>query len=145
MPPISTCLSDADIERIGRGVIDRTLPKPDWTHAAHFAAAVWLLTRPDRDAFREMPGLIRAYNEATGVENTDTSGYLETITLASLRAARAHLAEAPGAPLSERLATLLGGPHGGSAWPLAYWSKPVLFSPAARRAWVNPDLQPLPF
>ncbi|HEX7884720.1 MAG TPA: hypothetical protein VF474_01970, partial [Phenylobacterium sp.] len=85
-------LSDDDIARIGRGVADRTLPKPEWTHAAHFAAAFWLLTRPQGDAEAEMPGLIRAYNAATGVENTDTSGYHETITLASLRAARAWLA-----------------------------------------------------
>jgi hypothetical protein len=50
--------SDADIERIGTGALTRTLPKPEWTHAAHFAAAFWLLTRPDRDAMREMPGLL---------------------------------------------------------------------------------------
>ena len=34
-----TSLSDTDIDRIARGVIDRTLPKAEWTHAAHFAAA----------------------------------------------------------------------------------------------------------
>lgn len=40
--------TDAAIEHIALGVIDRTLPKTDWTHAAHFAAAVWLLRyRPD--------------------------------------------------------------------------------------------------
>ncbi len=77
--------SDADIERIGRGIIDRSLPKAEWTHAAHFAAAFWLLRSPERDALREMPGFIRAYNEATGTPNTDTGGYHETITLASLR------------------------------------------------------------
>ena len=38
MPPH---LSDADIERIALGVVDRTLPKPEWTHAAHFAAALF--------------------------------------------------------------------------------------------------------
>ena len=64
--------SDADIERIGRGLIDRSLPKPEWTHAAHFAAAFWLLRRPDKDAVRDMPGFIRAYNEATNTPNTDT-------------------------------------------------------------------------
>ena len=47
------------------------------------------------NAFREMPGLIRAYNESTGVPNTDTGGYHETITLASLRAACAWLARRP--------------------------------------------------
>jgi hypothetical protein len=139
------CLTDADIERIAEGVRDRTLPKPQWTHAAHFAAALWLLTRPDGDPFRDMPGLIRAYNEATGVANTDTEGYHETITQASLSAARAHLAACRGASLSQALASLLAGPFGRSDWLLAYWSRSLLFSPAARRAWIEPDLQPLPF
>lgn len=135
--------TDEEIARIAARVLDRTLPKPEWTHAAHFAAALWMLRH--RDAFAEMPGAIRAYNEATGVPNTDTDGYHETITLASLRAARAHLAQAAGAPLSERLETLLAGPCGKSDWLKAYWSKPVLFSPLARRTWVEPDLQRLPF
>jgi hypothetical protein len=137
--------SDADIERIGLGVLTRTLPKPEWTHAAHFAAAIWLLSRPDRDAVREMPGLIRAYNEATGVANTDRSGYHETITLASLKAARAWLHARPHKPLHVSLLELLASNYGRSDWLLAYWSRPLLFSVEARRAWVEPDLAPLPF
>src|SRR5687768_10483767 len=123
MPPYT----HADIERIGRGVRDRTLPKPEWTHAAHFACALWALTRPDMDAFRDMPGLIRAYNEATGVPNTDTDGYHETITMASLRAAEAWLKARARAPLPETLAGLLASDHGRSDWLLRYWSKARLF------------------
>ncbi|MBW8814693.1 MAG: hypothetical protein JF588_14830 [Caulobacterales bacterium] len=141
MPP----LTDADIARIAAGVIDRSLPKPEWTHAAHFAAGLWLHAAPGYDAPRDMPALIRAYNEATGVANTDTEGYHETITQASLRCAGSWLAARPDAPLSEILAALMASPHGRSDWLLAHWTKPVLFSPAARRAWVEPDLQPLPF
>jgi hypothetical protein len=137
--------TDTDIARIGEGVIARTLPKAEWTHAAHFAAAVWVLTRPHLDAFRDMPGLIRAYNEATDTPNTDTGGYHETITLASLRATRAHLAARPDASLSAALAELLAGPFGRSDWLLAHWSKDRLFSVEARRTWVEPDIQPLPF
>lgn len=137
--------TDTDIARIGEGVIARTLPKPEWTHAAHFAAALWVLTRPHLDARRDMPGLIRAYNEATGTPNTDTSGYHETITQASLRGARAHLAARPGANLSHVLADVLAGPLGRSDWLLAYWTKDRLFSVEARRRWVEPDLRPLPF
>ena len=137
--------SEAEISRIGRGVLDRSLPKPEWTHAAHFAAAFWVLHHPDMLAERDMPGLIRAYNEATGVPNTDTSGYHETITLASLRVARAWLAERPDAPLHTSLQELLTSRYARSDWLLSYWSKPVLFSVAARRAWIEPDLQPLPF
>ncbi|MFZ5720934.1 MAG: hypothetical protein ACOY5Y_15850 [Pseudomonadota bacterium] len=135
--------TDDEIDAVARGMIARTLPKAEWTHAAHFAAAVWILTRPDMDAFRDMPGLIRAYNEATGGRNTDTEGYHETITQASLRAAAHHLT--PGAPLSAALANLLAGPCGRSDWLLAHWTKERLFSVEARRAWMEPDLQPLPF
>lgn len=149
MPPTSSlsrpALSDGDIARIGAGLIDRSLPKAEWTHAAHFAAALYLLTRPGIDAPRDMPGLIRAYNAATGGENTDTAGYHETITQASLRAARHALDAAPHAPLARVLADLLAGPCGRSDWLLAHWSREVLFSVDARRHWRDPDLQPLPF
>ncbi len=137
--------SDADIERIGRGLIDRSLPKPEWTHAAHFAAAFWLLRRPDRDAVRDMPGLIRAYNEATNTPNTDTGGYHHTITLASLRAASAWLGSRPHASLHAALEELLASSFGRSEWLLTYWTRPVLFSVAARRGWIEPDVKPLPF
>ncbi len=33
--------SDIEIDRIGRGLLDRSLPKAEWTHAGHFAAAFW--------------------------------------------------------------------------------------------------------
>ncbi len=134
-------ISDVDIERIARGLMDRTLPKADWTHAAHFAAALWLLRHRGDAAFREMPPLIRAYNESTGVANTDTGGYHETITVASLRLARAWLAERPGVSLHAALAELLASPYGRSNWLLAYWSRELLFSVTARRAWVDPDLR----
>lgn len=137
--------TDADIERIGLGVAERTLPKPEWTHAAHFAAAFWVLRRSGVRAERDMPKLIRAYNLSTGVANTDSSGYHETITIASLRAARDWLAKRPEKALHEALDELLDSAYGRSDWLLEYWSKPVLFSVMARRAWIDPDVKPLPF
>ena len=81
--------SEAEITRIGEGLFACTLPRTEWTHAAHFAAALWLMRyRPELDAAVTMPGLIRAYNESVGRVNDDSGGYHETITLASLRAAR---------------------------------------------------------
>jgi hypothetical protein len=138
--------TNEEIERIGAGLIDRTLPKSQWSHAAHFAAAVWLLScRQDLDAARDMPGFIRAYNEATGVANTDTGGYHETITQASLRAARHFLARAPERGLCDTCNALLASPCGKSDWLLTYWTRELLFSVQARRFWVDPNLQPLPF
>ncbi|KPF62634.1 hypothetical protein IP88_14395 [alpha proteobacterium AAP81b] len=139
-------LSDAAIARIAAGLLDRSLPKAEWTHAGHFAAALWLLRwQQGFDGPRDLPAIIRAYNEATGGVNSDSEGYHETITLASIRAASAALADGAGAPLSEILATLLAGPLGRSDWPLGYWHEDTLFSVAARRDWVEPDRAALPF
>ncbi len=135
--------TEADVERVGLGLLDRSLPKPEWSHAGHFAATLWLLRhRPDLALETAMPPLIRAYNEATGVANTDTGGYHETITLASIAAARAFLARQGGAPLHEAMERLMAGPLGRPEWLLAYWSKATLFSVCARQRWIEPDLAP---
>ncbi len=144
MRPFTPFTSNDEIAAIARGLVDHTLPKPSWTHAAHFASALWLL-HAEVDCFREMPSMIRAYNEATGVANTDTSGYHETITMASLRSARAFFREHPARPLFETCNALLTSPLGASNWLLAYWSRPRLFSVEARRAWLDPDLAPFPY
>ena len=58
---------DGAIERLTLRMIDRTLPKADWTHAGHFAAALWLLRlRPELTKPARMRRLITRYNEATG-------------------------------------------------------------------------------
>lgn len=140
-----TITTDTDIERVARGVIERSLPKAEWTHAAHFAAALWLLRHRD-NVPAIMPGLIRAYNEAVGTANTDTSGYHETITQASLRAARHVLDRFPtDTPLHTVLNALMASEFGQSDWLLGYWSRDRLFKPDARRRWIEPDLQPLTF
>lgn len=137
---------EAAVDSIGRRFAARTLPHAEWTHAGHFAAAVWMLARhPVPPPERVMPDMIRAYNLAVGTPNTDTGGYHETITQASLRAARAALAAAPGAGLHLVCNRLLAGPCGDPDWLLAYWSRAALFSVRARSAWLPPDRAALPF
>lgn len=138
--------TNEEIEHIAMGVKTRTLPKSAWTHAAHIAAAVWFLCDETCDAEAVMPDMIRTYNEATGVANTDTDGYHETITRASLRAARHYVRAAPrSAGAVDIVNEILAGPLGASDWLLAYWSETVLFSVAARRNWTAPDRAPFPF
>ena len=138
---------DGAIERLTLRMIDRTLPKADWTHAGHFAAALWLLRlRPELTKPARMRRLITRYNEATGTPNTDSGGYHHTITRASMRAASDHLGRyGPDAPLSAVLAALMASPLGRPGWLLAYWRRETLFGADARRRWVAPDLAPLPF
>jgi hypothetical protein len=139
--------SEAEIHRIGEEFLACTLPRDAWTHAAHFAASLWLMRyRPDLDAPREMPRLIRAYNESVGRVNDDHGGYHETITLASLRALRGVLdANPPGMPVYEIVNALMASGLGNPNWLLEYWSRDLLMSVEARRQWREPDLKSLPF
>ena len=141
-----TFRSDAEIVRIGEGLLARSLPRADWTHEAHLAATTWLLTRrPDVDLDTALPGIIRAYNESAGGVNDDTQGYHETITRLFLRGARLFLAEADSdAPLRELVNELLLSPVGSRDWPLRFYSAERLFSVEARRHFVPPDLAALP-
>jgi hypothetical protein len=138
--------TDSDIARIGEGLINCTLPKPEWTHAAHVAAAAYIIAaRTDLDAEADMPGIIRRYNLATGGVNSDSAGYHHSITLASLAAVRAGLALAPDGPIAQHVNALLAGLLGDKYWPERFWTRALLFSVAARRGWVAPDKAALPF
>ncbi len=139
-------ISDDEVAALGAGFLDLSLPKSSWTHAAHFASTLWLMScRPDVDPPRDLPHFIRRYNEATGGTNSDTEGYHETITQASIRAARAFLAANPGTRLFLVCNRLMTSSLGEPDWLLAYWSRDRLFSTQARRVWVPPDIQVLPF
>ncbi len=137
--------TDAEIRRIGVGLLDRSLPRADWTHEAHLAACHWIVTdRPDIDPERDMRGIISGYNAAVGGVNDDTQGYHETITRCFIHAVRLQVATGGGRPLVERVNALLASPFGSRDWPLAFFSRERLFSVAARREFVEPDLAPLP-
>ena len=138
--------TDAEIIRLGEGLLARTVPRSDWTHEAHLAATTYLLTRrPDIDLDAELPGIIRSYNESVGGVNDDTQGYHDTITRVFLHGVRLFLSEAdPRTPLHDLVNALLLSPMGKRDWPLRFYSPDRLFSVEARRAFVTPDLRALP-
>ena len=136
---------DEAVRRLGEAMLARTLPKAEWTHEAHLATCLWLLLeRPDILPERDLPALIRRYNESVGGVNDETQGYHETITQISIRGARAFLARTDAAlPLAERVNALLRAPEGRRDWPLRFYSHERLFSKEARLGWVEPDLAAL--
>jgi hypothetical protein len=138
--------SDAEIAHLGEGLLARTLARAEWTHEAHLAATTYLLVkRPDVDLDARLPDIIRGFNESVGGVNSDTEGYHETITRVFLHGVRLFLAEAnPSEPLHELVNELLLSPMGRRDWPLRFYSRERLFSVAARREFVAPDLSALP-
>ena len=135
---------DSAIRRAGEAMIACTLPKPAWTHEAHLATCAWIILEcSDLVAERDLPRLIRRYNESVGGVNDETQGYHETITQVFVRGVRLSLSGSEG-PLAERVNTLLLSPQGRRDWPLGFYSRERLFSVEARLGWVEPDLRPLP-
>ena len=117
---------------------NRTLPKPEWTHEAHLIVC-WYALRDMRveEAIAYLPMSIRAYNEVTGTPNTDSSGYHETLTRYYVEAV-AQLADQP-------LENVYNAGECRREAPLKHWSREALFSAAARREWLDPDLADLPW
>jgi hypothetical protein len=136
--------NDAAVVHVGDGLIGRTLPRAEWTHEAHLAACLHIVRdRPDIAPERDLPDIIRRYNESVGGVNDDMQGYHETITQAFIVAVRAHLAERrAGEGLADAVNALLTSPRGRRDWPLRYYSRDLLFSVAARKGFVAPDLAP---
>lgn len=136
---------DDAIRDVGKRFLLRTLPKTEWTHEAHISTTCWLiLERPDIAPERNLPDLIRRYNESVGGVNSDTEGYHETITQVFIRTLRTVLATSEGQGLSARVNAVLEAPEGQRDWPLRFYSRELLFSKDARLGWVEPDLGPLP-
>ena len=136
---------DHDIRALGEGLLACALPREAWTHEAHLAACLWLLTeRPDIDVDAEIAGLIRRFNESVGGVNDDSQGYHDSITRAFVAGVRLFLSETVETGLAARVNALLRSDMGRRDWPLRFYSHELLFSVAARRGYIEPDLAPLP-
>ncbi|RYD89406.1 MAG: hypothetical protein EOP61_31715 [Sphingomonadales bacterium] len=136
---------DDAIRRVGERLLDRRLPKEAWTHEAHLAACLWIVSeRPDIDPDTEMRGIISGYNEAVGGVNDDHNGYHDTITHSFIAGVRRWLARTSATSLLDRVNGLLAEPEGQRDWPLRFYSRALLFSVAARRDRVDPDIEYLP-
>ena len=131
-------ISAVDITAIADAVEGCTLPKPEWTHQAHLAAGLaWVKRLGQADAITHARRSIRRYNESTGVANTDTGGYHETITRYYLSVLVRHAAD------GSAFADVLADPATGHDAVLRHWRRETLFSVDARRDWVPPDLESL--
>ncbi|HEY0005809.1 MAG TPA: hypothetical protein VGB17_13455 [Pyrinomonadaceae bacterium] len=121
-----------------------TLPRAQWTHRAHLTVALWHSLRyPWAEAVELMRRGIKRYNEANGILTTESSGYHETITLFWMRFIREYLINLslPDCTLASLANELVE--RCPASLPFEYYSRELLMSAEARRAWVEPDLKPL--
>ena len=135
----------SDPETLAARFTALTLPKDEWTHAAHLTVGAWHVDRYGPvEALTLLRDGIRRLNESHGNINTATDGYHETITAAYVTLLAAYVEACPlGLPLSTRVEHLLAGPLAGRDMLLTFYSRERLMSVEARARWVEPDLAPL--
>lgn len=133
------------LEELVTRFLARTLPKAEWTHAAHLRVGTWHVHHHGREqAMVLLRERIARYNESVGGANTDTDGYHDTITWLYLVLIDDLIrSKGNGRPLEE-LADLAAAEFDDRQLPYRYYTKAHLMSVAARRGIVEPDLLPLP-
>ncbi len=119
-----------------------TLPKHEWSHAAHVAVGACYALRHGAAALDRTREGIRRYNAAVGTANTDSSGYHETLTRFWAEVLAVEVAgQADEWQAAKRAVARYGEDrdlHG------LYYGFDVVRSVEARRGWVAPDLAALP-
>lgn len=122
-----------------------TLPKEKWTHEAHFVMALWYCClQPLPLAMESIKAGIKKYNVSIGGQNTDHSGYHETITAFYTRVIVNYILQTSTSKQFEnKLESLWQQEFLQKEFPFKYYSRELLMSKAARSAWVAPDIQPL--
>jgi hypothetical protein len=116
-----------------------TLPFAQWTHRCHVRLAWTCLDRHSfDDALVRVRNGIQRYNRAN-----DRPGYHETMTVAWVRLV-AHVRATEAHPSPDGRAFCDAHPElGSSSLLLLFYSRAVLFSPAAKEIFVEPDLPPV--
>ncbi len=137
-------VNEIEIDAFLRGFEDGTLPKQEWTHAAHvLGGACYVYTLGEKAALEHMRVCVKRFNEAVGGKNTETSGYHETLTvfwIATLRQLQRELQPASRSEFAHAAVEAYGRR---SDFFKEFYSFDVVASTQARREWVAPDLRTL--
>ncbi|MDC3379395.1 hypothetical protein OAX78_03840, partial [Planctomycetota bacterium] len=114
-----------------------------WTHGAHLTVALWYAHEQRADAYTRLRSGIKRYNAASGLVETPTRGYHETITQAWFHLVL-HFLDVydAGQPLQD-LADEVTQVYGRNDL-FAYYSRELLFGADARARWIAPDVAELP-
>lgn len=121
-----------------------TLPKAEWTHAAHLLTGACYVHRMGREAALEkMRTCVRRYNESVGGKNTPTSGYHESITVMWIRLLDALRREHPEMDRASFAALAVQRYAARRDIFHQYYDFDLVGSTEARLRWIEPNLQPL--
>jgi hypothetical protein len=130
-----------DIHRLRAGFDSRTLPGVEFNHVAHIAVgALYVCELGSAAALAHLQRTIPAYNESQGGQNTDTSGYHETLTRFWVDRLAEFVATLPPELTSaERSLAAVEAFGTRSRLHEEYYTFDVVKSLEARTGWIAPD------
>ena len=138
--------TDEEVNLLAQAFEERTLPKAEWTHAAHLVVGLfYCYHHPLGVAKNLMSDGIYWLNDAHGTPNTETSGYHETLTVFWLKTIANYLEKTGREAGLAALANGLLATVPDTNLPLKYYSRELLFSTEARLGYVEPDLEDFSF
>ena len=121
-----------------------TLPKPRWTHAAHLlTGACYVHALGEAAAIDKMRLCVKRYNVAVGGQNTDTSGYHETVTVAWIKLLARLLREFSPIDRGSFAAIAVARYEADRSIWSRYYDFDLVNSVQARHTWVPPTLASL--
>ena len=139
-------MTKQEIEKLVSQFSDKSLPKEDWTHEAHILVAIWHNWHFEfATALDMVRSKIISFNEAVGTENSDTSGYHETMTVFWMRLTNNFLKSHRFEQIESACFEFLKSENALNSSPFKYYTKQKLFSLEARKSWVDGDIKSIEF
>ena len=89
-------------------------------------------------------GAISSYNLSVGTENSETSGYHETLTIFWLKVVAQSFQTSPSAPRLQAVRAVVAAFGDERGLHRLYYTSDIVNCKAARQTWVEPDLKALP-
>jgi hypothetical protein len=130
-----------EINELVRAFEACTLTKQEWTHEAHLTVGLYyVFYHPFGVAKNLMSDGICWLNDKHGTPNTDMSGHHETMTYFWLNAISVFVNSKASGRDIVALANGMLDELNDRNLPLKIYSRELLFSPRARREFVEPDL-----
>ncbi len=120
------------------------LPKSEWTHDAHLTVALhYLHTYEFDDAVCRLKSGIILLNHFHGTENTDRSGYHETLTIFWSKVISIYMELNQSYLLEELIDKFLASPLANKELPFKFYSKREILTSPYRAVYHEPTLQKL--
>lgn len=137
-------MNHQEIETLIEDFEDGTWPAADWTHHSHIYMALWYLSKmPLAEASSRIKDGIKQYNVSQGGENTETSGYHETISEFYIRILLLYIKHTNFVAVEVHWQKLKDQPFMDKGFPFRFYSKDYLMNREARAFWQAPDLLPI--